>query len=63
MDTDNELVRAIETTIASVHDSQIDLFKEGEVVYTDKDYFDAQPEGYDATFDTGNKRSSAEYQG
>ena len=49
MDTDNELIRDIETTTASVHDSQIDLSKEGEVVYRDKGYFGAQPEGYDAT--------------
>jgi IS5 family transposase len=49
MDTEHGLIRDIETTTASLHDSQIDLSKEGEVVYRDKGYFGAQPEGYDAT--------------
>ncbi len=39
----------IETTTASVHDSQIDLSREGEVVYRDKGYFGAPAKGYDAT--------------
>jgi len=47
------LIRALETTTASVHDSQIDLSKEGEVVYRDKGYFGVQPLGFDATMKRG----------
>jgi len=49
MDTEHGLIRDIETITASLHDSQVDLSKEGEVVYRDKGYFGAQPEGCDAT--------------
>jgi IS5 family transposase len=35
------LIRAIETTTASVHDSQIDLSRERETIYRDKGYFGA----------------------
>ena len=49
MDRDYELIRDIETTTASLHDSQIDLSRCGEVVYRDKGYFGAPAEGYDAT--------------
>jgi hypothetical protein len=36
MDIDYGLIREIETTPASVHDSQIDLSKPGEVAYRDR---------------------------
>ncbi len=49
VDRDHGLIRDIETTTASVHDSQIDLSREGEVVYRDKGYFGAPAKGYDAT--------------
>jgi len=49
MDTEHGLIRDIETTTASVHDSQVDLSNPGEVVYRDKGYFGVKPEGYDAT--------------
>jgi IS5 family transposase len=39
MGTDHQLIRRIETTPASLHDSQIDLSKEGETVYRDRGYF------------------------
>lgn len=48
-DKDFGLIRDIETTTASVHDSQIDLSEKGEVVYRDKGYFGIKPKGYDAT--------------
>jgi IS5 family transposase len=38
-DIDHGLIRDLETTTASVHDSQIDLSKPGEVAYRDKGYF------------------------
>ena len=37
MDTDYDLIRRIDTTTANVHDSQVDLSEEGEVVYRDED--------------------------
>jgi IS5 family transposase len=43
------LIRAIETTTASVHDSQIDLSVEGEPVYRDKGYFGAAARGKSVT--------------
>ena len=36
LDRDNDLIRRICTTTASVHDSQIDLSEEGEVIYRDR---------------------------
>jgi IS5 family transposase len=48
MDENYGLIRRIEVTTANVHDSQVDLAKEGEVRYTDKGYFGAKTEGYDA---------------
>jgi IS5 family transposase len=49
VDTDLGLIRELETTTASVHDSQVDLAKEGEVVYRAKGYQGTEPEGYSAT--------------
>lgn len=49
MDTDFGLIRATETTTANVHDSQVDLAKEGEVRYGDKGYFGAKTKGHDAS--------------
>lgn len=48
-DTDHGLIRDLETTTASVHDSRVDLSRPGEVVYRDKGYFGVRPRGYDAT--------------
>jgi len=52
-DVDRGLIRDLETTTASVHDSQVDLSKPGEVVYRDKGYFGVRPRGYDATMRRG----------
>jgi IS5 family transposase len=43
------LIRAIETTTASVHDSQIDLSRKGETIYRDKGYFGASARGKSVT--------------
>jgi IS5 family transposase len=43
MDKECQLVRRIETTPASVHDSQIDLSSPGETVYRDKGYHGVKP--------------------
>ena len=48
-DTDWDLIRGLKTTTASVHDSQVDLSKDGEVTYRDRGYFGSKPKGYDAT--------------
>ena len=47
------LIRDLETTTASVHDSQVDLSRKGEVVYRDKGYFGVEPRGYSATMRRG----------
>jgi IS5 family transposase len=43
------IIRAIETTTASVHDTQVDLTNPGEVAYKDRGYFGAPSKGYSAT--------------
>ena len=53
MDVDRGLIRGLETTTASVHDSQVDLSNPGEVVYRDKGYFGVEPRGFDATMGRG----------
>ena len=52
-DVDLGLIRDLETTTASVHDSQVDLSEPGEVVYKDKAYFGVRSRGYDATMRRG----------
>ncbi len=52
-DTDLGLIRDLETTTASVHDSQVDLSRKGEVVYRDKGYFGVKSRGYSATMRRG----------
>jgi IS5 family transposase len=52
-DVDLGLIRDLETTPANVHDSRVDLSREGEVVYRDKGYFGVEPRGFDATMRRG----------
>jgi IS5 family transposase len=40
-------MREIETTTASLHDSQVDLSTEGEVVLRDRGYFGVPAKGID----------------
>jgi IS5 family transposase len=49
LDLDHGLIRELETTTASIHDSQVDLSTEGEVVYRDKGYQGAEANGSAAT--------------
>jgi IS5 family transposase len=49
IDTKYHLIRNVETTTASVHDSQVDLGIEGIPRYADKGYDGAKTRGYDAT--------------
>jgi transposase, IS5 family len=48
IDTEHHLIRKIETTTASVHDSQVDLGIEGLPNYTDKGYDGAKTRAYTA---------------
>ena len=52
-DTDYQLIRELEITTASVHDSQIDLSQPGEVNYRDRGYSGAKSRGYDAAMKKG----------
>ena len=49
IDTEHHLIRKIETTTASLHDSQVDLGIEGLPRYADKGYSGAKTRGYDAS--------------
>jgi IS5 family transposase len=49
IDTNHHLIRAVETTTASVHDSQVDLGIKGIPRYADKGYDGADTRGYDAS--------------
>ena len=53
VDMDLGLIRELETTTAAVHDSQVDLSQEGEVVYRDRGYHGAEPKGHSATMRRG----------
>lgn len=57
-DIDYCLIREIETTTAKLHDSQVDLSTEGEVVLRDRGYFGVKAKGIDFTM----KRRTTEYQ-
>ncbi len=48
-DLDYNLIRDIETSTASLHDSQIDLSREGEVILRDRGYFGVKAKGIDYT--------------
>jgi IS5 family transposase len=48
-DIDYHLIREIKTTTASLHDSQVDLSTEGEIVLRDRGYFGAKAKGDDFT--------------
>jgi len=52
-DLDQGLIRDLETTSASIHDSRVDLSRPGEVVYRDKGYQGVRPRGFDATMRRG----------
>ncbi|MDD1753652.1 MAG: IS5 family transposase [Methanotrichaceae archaeon] len=56
VDIDYGLIRDIETTTASLHDSQVDLSVEGEAILRDKGYFGVPAKGIDFTM----KRATAE---
>ncbi len=57
-DIDYCLIREIETSTASLHDSQVDLSTEGEVVLRDRGYFGVKAKGIDFTM----KRRTTECQ-
>ena len=55
VDIDYGLIRDVETTTASLHDSQVDLSIEGEAILRDKGYFGVSAKGIDFTM----KRATA----
>ncbi|WP_255590956.1 IS5 family transposase [Methanobacterium spitsbergense] len=55
MDIDHQLIKEIETTPASVHDSQFDLTKPGEVTYRDRGYFGTKCKCYNATMNRATR--------
>jgi transposase, IS5 family len=57
VDIDYCLIRDIETTTASLHDSQVDLSVEGEAILRDKGYFGVSAKGIDFTM----RRATAEH--
>jgi IS5 family transposase len=57
-DIDYGLIREIETTTASLHDSQVDLSTEGEVVFRDRGYFGVPAKGIDFTMKRRTTESS-----
>ena len=54
-DVDLGLIRDLETTSASVHDSRVDLSRPGEVAYLDKAYFGVETRGYSAAMRRGTR--------
>jgi IS5 family transposase len=54
-DTDLGLIRDLETTAASVHDSRVDLTRPGEVAYLDKAYFGVETRGISAAMRRGTR--------
>ena len=55
MDIEHQLIREIETSPASLHDSQVDLIKPGEVTYRDRGYFGGKCKGYNATMNRSTR--------
>jgi IS5 family transposase len=49
VDTENNFIWEVETTVANIHDIQVDLANPGEVRYGDKGYHGAKTKGYDAS--------------
>jgi IS5 family transposase len=56
-DVDYCLIRDIETTTASMHDSQVDLSIPGVPVFRDKGYFGVKPKGVDFTMTRRTKKA------
>lgn len=55
MDIEHQLIREIETSPASLHDSQVDLTKPGEVTYRNRGYFGGKCKGYNATMNRSTR--------
>lgn len=50
---DFDFVNVVEATVASIHDSRVDLSLPCEIVYRDKGYFGVVLYGFDATMNRG----------
>ena len=58
MGLDHGLIRCLEASTASAHDSRVDLSLPGEVVYRDKGYQGVEPRGFNATMRRGARGHS-----
>ena len=54
-DVDRGLIRDLETTTASVHDSRVDLTRPGEVAYLDKAFHGVEIRGFSAAMRRGSR--------
>jgi IS5 family transposase len=61
IDPECGLIRRIEVTTASVHDSQVDLARNGEVRYADRGFFGSKTKGYDAAMRKATRGSPLSY--
>lgn len=55
VDKETQLIRRFETTTASLHDSNVDLSRNGETIYRDRGYFGSKP---NASMDKTMKRAT-----
>lgn len=56
MDKENLFIRSIATSTASLHDSQVDLSEQGQMVYRDRGYFGVEPKAsMDKTMDLATR--------
>ncbi|WP_319579942.1 IS5 family transposase [uncultured Methanospirillum sp.] len=56
VDKENQFIRSVATSTASLHDSQVDLSEEGQTVYRDRGYFGVEPRAsMDKTMDRATR--------
>jgi IS5 family transposase len=56
VDKENQFIRSVATSTASLHDSQVDLSEEGQTIYRDRGYFGVEPRAsMDKTMDRATK--------
>lgn len=56
VDKENQFIRSVATSTASLHDSQVDLSEQGQTVYRDRGYFGVEPKAsMDKTMDKATR--------
>ena len=62
VDKENQFIRSVATSTASLHDSQVDLSEEGQTVYRDRGYFGVEPmASMDKTMDRATRNHPLNY--